>query len=198
MGVRTGSAGGRGGTWTLGPRWEGLGSGLRGGRREGLGFGLLGPRRGKLGFWVRGAGVGICGSERGGAGIWSLVSRKMGLGSWVRGRMGCGLDFWVREGRRLRSWVRGGKGSGPGSEVGVPGSGPLGPREEGLGAPTPLREKETGSQMKSSSVLPSQYGGTQYSLVVFNTVDCAPESYVQCHAPTSSAYEFVTWLDGIK
>uniref|UniRef100_A0A8C7B9N6 Mediator of RNA polymerase II transcription subunit 25 n=1 Tax=Neovison vison TaxID=452646 RepID=A0A8C7B9N6_NEOVI len=42
------------------------------------------------------------------------------------------------------------------------------------------------------------YGGTQYSLVVFNTVDCAPESYVQCHAPTSSAYEFVTWLDGIK
>uniref|UniRef100_A0A8C2S4X0 Mediator of RNA polymerase II transcription subunit 25 n=1 Tax=Capra hircus TaxID=9925 RepID=A0A8C2S4X0_CAPHI len=52
--------------------------------------------------------------------------------------------------------------------------------------------------MKSSPVLPSQYGGTQYSLVVFNTVDCAPESYVQCHAPTSSAYEFVTWLDGIK
>ncbi|MBV96082.1 Mediator of RNA polymerase II transcription subunit 25, partial [Eschrichtius robustus] len=43
-----------------------------------------------------------------------------------------------------------------------------------------------------------EYGGTQYSLVVFNTVDCAPESYVQCHAPTSSAYEFVTWLDGIK
>ncbi|MEJ1287012.1 mediator complex subunit 25 [Cricetulus griseus] len=42
------------------------------------------------------------------------------------------------------------------------------------------------------------YGGTQYSLVVFNTVDCAPESYVQCHAPTSSAYEFVTWLNGIK
>lgn len=42
------------------------------------------------------------------------------------------------------------------------------------------------------------YGGTQYSLVVFNTVDCAPESYVQCHAPTSSAYEFVTWLDSIK
>lgn len=52
--------------------------------------------------------------------------------------------------------------------------------------------------MKSYSVLLSQYGGTQYSLVVFNTVDCAPESYVQCHAPTSSAYEFVTWLDGIK
>ncbi|TFJ96938.1 glycine cleavage system protein H [Platysternon megacephalum] len=42
------------------------------------------------------------------------------------------------------------------------------------------------------------YGGTQYSLVVFNTVDCAPESYVQCHAPTSSAYEFVAWLDGIQ
>ncbi|XP_076987058.1 mediator of RNA polymerase II transcription subunit 25 isoform X2 [Tamandua tetradactyla] len=42
------------------------------------------------------------------------------------------------------------------------------------------------------------YGGTQYSLVVFNTVDCAPESYVQCHAPTSSAYEFVTWLDSIN
>ncbi|ELK32201.1 Mediator of RNA polymerase II transcription subunit 25 [Myotis davidii] len=41
-------------------------------------------------------------------------------------------------------------------------------------------------------------GGTQYSLVVFNTVDCAPECYVQCHAATSSAYEFVTWLDGIK
>lgn len=36
-GVRTGSAGGRGGTWTLGPRWEGLGPGLRGRRREGLG-----------------------------------------------------------------------------------------------------------------------------------------------------------------
>ena len=52
--------------------------------------------------------------------------------------------------------------------------------------------------MKSFSALPFQYGGTQYSLVVFNTVDCAPESYVQCHAPTSSAYEFVTWLDGIK
>ncbi|XP_029440005.1 mediator of RNA polymerase II transcription subunit 25 isoform X1 [Rhinatrema bivittatum] len=42
------------------------------------------------------------------------------------------------------------------------------------------------------------YGGTQYSLVVFNTVDCAPESYVQCHPPTSSAYEFVTWLDSIQ
>uniref|UniRef100_A0A674IYV7 Mediator of RNA polymerase II transcription subunit 25 n=1 Tax=Terrapene triunguis TaxID=2587831 RepID=A0A674IYV7_9SAUR len=26
----------------------------------------------------------------------------------------------------------------------------------------------------------------------------APESYVQCHAPTSSAYEFVAWLDGIQ
>ncbi|KAG7254856.1 hypothetical protein CRUP_031056 [Coryphaenoides rupestris] len=34
------------------------------------------------------------------------------------------------------------------------------------------------------------YGGTQYGLVVFNTVDCAPESYAQCHAPTSSAFEF--------
>ncbi|XP_071657272.1 mediator of RNA polymerase II transcription subunit 25 isoform X2 [Patagioenas fasciata] len=42
------------------------------------------------------------------------------------------------------------------------------------------------------------FGGTQYSLVVFNTVDCAPESYVQCHAPTSSAYEFLTWLDSIQ
>ncbi|XP_023654356.1 mediator of RNA polymerase II transcription subunit 25 isoform X2 [Paramormyrops kingsleyae] len=42
------------------------------------------------------------------------------------------------------------------------------------------------------------YGGTQYSLVVFNTVDCAPESYVQCHAPTSSAFEFVTWIDSIQ
>uniref|UniRef100_A0A3B1KIU9 Mediator of RNA polymerase II transcription subunit 25 n=1 Tax=Astyanax mexicanus TaxID=7994 RepID=A0A3B1KIU9_ASTMX len=41
------------------------------------------------------------------------------------------------------------------------------------------------------------YGGTQYGLVVFNTVDCAPESYVQCHAPTSSAYEFVSWIDKI-
>lgn len=51
---------------------------------------------------------------------------------------------------------------------------------------------------RNISLPPFQYGGTQYSLVVFNTVDCAPESYVQCHAPTSSAYEFVTWLDGIK
>ncbi|XP_022529723.1 mediator of RNA polymerase II transcription subunit 25 isoform X2 [Astyanax mexicanus] len=42
------------------------------------------------------------------------------------------------------------------------------------------------------------YGGTQYGLVVFNTVDCAPESYVQCHAPTSSAYEFVSWIDKIQ
>lgn len=42
------------------------------------------------------------------------------------------------------------------------------------------------------------YGGTQYSLVVFNTVDCAPESYVQCHAPTSSAFEFVSWIDSIQ
>ncbi|KAM6996860.1 mediator of RNA polymerase II transcription subunit 25 isoform 2-T2 [Passerculus sandwichensis] len=42
------------------------------------------------------------------------------------------------------------------------------------------------------------FGGTQYSLVVFNTVDCAPESYVQCHAPTSSAWEFLTWLDSIQ
>ncbi|KAL0197820.1 hypothetical protein M9458_006360, partial [Cirrhinus mrigala] len=41
------------------------------------------------------------------------------------------------------------------------------------------------------------YGGTQYGLVVFNTVDCAPESYVQCHAPTSSAFEFVSWIDSI-
>lgn len=42
------------------------------------------------------------------------------------------------------------------------------------------------------------YGGTQYGLVVFNTVDCAPESYVQCHAPTSSAFEFVSWIDNIQ
>ncbi|XP_066843242.1 LOW QUALITY PROTEIN: mediator of RNA polymerase II transcription subunit 25-like [Anser cygnoides] len=42
------------------------------------------------------------------------------------------------------------------------------------------------------------FGGTQYSLVVFNTVDCAPESYVQCQAPTSSAHEFLTWLDGVR
>ncbi|XP_068033959.1 mediator of RNA polymerase II transcription subunit 25 [Anomalospiza imberbis] len=42
------------------------------------------------------------------------------------------------------------------------------------------------------------FGGTQYSLVVFNTVDCAPESYVQSHAPTSSAWEFLTWLDSIQ
>lgn len=69
----------------------------------------------------------------------------------------------------------------------------LDPREAGAGSCS-----ASGSQMKSFSVLPFQYGGTQYSLVVFNTVDCAPESYVQCHAPTSSAYEFVTWLDGIK
>ncbi|KAF0032991.1 hypothetical protein F2P81_015281 [Scophthalmus maximus] len=43
-----------------------------------------------------------------------------------------------------------------------------------------------------------EYGGTQYGLVVFNTVDCAPESYVQCHAPTSSAFEFVSWIDSIQ
>ncbi|XP_029015400.1 mediator of RNA polymerase II transcription subunit 25 isoform X2 [Betta splendens] len=42
------------------------------------------------------------------------------------------------------------------------------------------------------------YGGTQYGLVVFNTVDCAPESYAQCHAPTSSAFEFVSWIDSIQ
>ncbi|XP_033827315.1 mediator of RNA polymerase II transcription subunit 25 isoform X2 [Periophthalmus magnuspinnatus] len=42
------------------------------------------------------------------------------------------------------------------------------------------------------------YGGTQYGLVVFNTVDCAPESYVQCHAPTSSAFEFVSWINSIQ
>lgn len=42
------------------------------------------------------------------------------------------------------------------------------------------------------------YGGTQYGLVVFNTVDCAPESYVQCHAPTSSAFEFVSWINNIQ
>ncbi|XP_012727596.2 mediator of RNA polymerase II transcription subunit 25 isoform X2 [Fundulus heteroclitus] len=42
------------------------------------------------------------------------------------------------------------------------------------------------------------YGGTQYALVVFNTVDCAPESYAQCHAPTSSAFEFVSWIDSIQ
>uniref|UniRef100_A0A8C6KUL5 Mediator of RNA polymerase II transcription subunit 25 n=3 Tax=Nothobranchius TaxID=28779 RepID=A0A8C6KUL5_NOTFU len=42
------------------------------------------------------------------------------------------------------------------------------------------------------------YGGTQYGLVVFNTVECAPESYVQCHAPTSSAFEFVSWIDKIQ
>ncbi|XP_055008750.1 mediator of RNA polymerase II transcription subunit 25 isoform X2 [Boleophthalmus pectinirostris] len=42
------------------------------------------------------------------------------------------------------------------------------------------------------------YGGTQYGLVVFNTVDCAPESYVQCHAPTSSAFEFVSWIKSIQ
>lgn len=46
--------------------------------------------------------------------------------------------------------------------------------------------------------LSHQYGGTQYGLVVFNTVDCAPESYVQCHAPTSSAFEFVSWIDSIQ
>ncbi|XP_068785409.1 mediator of RNA polymerase II transcription subunit 25 isoform X2 [Struthio camelus] len=42
------------------------------------------------------------------------------------------------------------------------------------------------------------FGGTQYSLVVFNAVDCAPESYVQSHAPTSSAHEFLTWLDRVQ
>ncbi|XP_046872503.1 mediator of RNA polymerase II transcription subunit 25 isoform X2 [Hypomesus transpacificus] len=42
------------------------------------------------------------------------------------------------------------------------------------------------------------YGGSQYGLVVFNTVDCAPESYVQCLAPTSSAFEFVSWIDSIQ
>lgn len=50
----------------------------------------------------------------------------------------------------------------------------------------------------SISALSFQYGGTQYGLVVFNTVDCAPESYVQCHAPTSSAFEFVSWIDSIQ
>lgn len=50
----------------------------------------------------------------------------------------------------------------------------------------------------ANSLLFSQYGGTQYGLVVFNTVDCAPESYVQCHAPTSSAFEFVSWIDSIQ
>lgn len=44
----------------------------------------------------------------------------------------------------------------------------------------------------------TQYGGSQYGLVVFNTVDCAPESYVQCLAPTSSAFEFVSWIDSIQ
>uniref|UniRef100_A0A8C6ERG8 Mediator of RNA polymerase II transcription subunit 25 n=1 Tax=Marmota marmota marmota TaxID=9994 RepID=A0A8C6ERG8_MARMA len=78
----------------------------------------------------------------------------------------------------------------PGSEGG--GLGSRTPWSEGReGSCDPyffLREKELGSLIKLFS----------YSLVVFNTVDCAPESYVQCHAPTSSAYEFVTWLDGIK
>uniref|UniRef100_UPI00358EAB88 mediator of RNA polymerase II transcription subunit 25 isoform X2 n=1 Tax=Myxine glutinosa TaxID=7769 RepID=UPI00358EAB88 len=42
------------------------------------------------------------------------------------------------------------------------------------------------------------YGGTQYNLVVFHTVDRAPDAYVQCFAPTSSAHEFVRWLDSIR
>lgn len=69
------------------------------------------------------------------------------------------------------------------------------PGVEGAGAASPDSSE---FPVKSFSFFATQYGGTQYSLVVFNTVDCAPESYVQCHAPTSSAYEFVTWLDGIK
>uniref|UniRef100_I3MJS3 Mediator of RNA polymerase II transcription subunit 25 n=1 Tax=Ictidomys tridecemlineatus TaxID=43179 RepID=I3MJS3_ICTTR len=73
----------------------------------------------------------------------------------------------------------------------IEGTANLGPYFEGLRKHYLL--PELGSLIKLFS-----YGGTQYSLVVFNTVDCAPESYVQCHAPTSSAYEFVTWLDGIK
>lgn len=40
--------------------------------------------------------------------------------------------------------------------------------------------------------------GTQYSLVAFNTVAYAPESYVQYLTHTSRAYEFVPWVDGIK
>lgn len=54
------------------------------------------------------------------------------------------------------------------------------------------------SIVTSISALSFEYGGTQYGLVVFNTVDCAPESYVQCHAPTSSAFEFVSWIDSIQ
>lgn len=127
----------------------------------------------------------------------------MGLLSLREAGRGTGLPCLREEGA--------GDGT-PGSERVGNGDRTPGLREKGPGDGTPslrelemetdpgLREEGAGlaSQMKSSSVLSSQYGGTQYSLVVFNTVDCAPESYVQCHAPTSSAYEFVTWLDGIK
>ena len=106
-------------------------------------------------------------------------------GSWESGLLG------LRE-EGAGTWTPGFEGGGAG--VWNPGS-----KGRGAGSPnSPEGKGSWGSQMKNFSVLPFQYGGTQYSLVVFNTVDCAPESYVQCHAPTSSAYEFVTWLDGIK
>lgn len=97
-----------------------------------------------------------------------LRAEGLGVGLRVQGR---GWGFGFRAGGR-RGW---------------------GPDPRGRGSPD-----SSEFPVKSFSFFASQYGGTQYSLVVFNTVDCAPESYVQCHAPTSSAYEFVTWLDGIK
>lgn len=114
-----------------------------------------------------------------------LMLRAEGLGFGFLGSREeeLGFGLWVRE-------------TGWGSDSGLEGgAGVRIPGFEGGGAGSPDSSEVP---VKSFSFLPSQYGGTQYSLVVFNTVDCAPESYVQCHAPTSSAYEFVTWLDGIK
>uniref|UniRef100_G3TCR8 Mediator of RNA polymerase II transcription subunit 25 n=1 Tax=Loxodonta africana TaxID=9785 RepID=G3TCR8_LOXAF len=80
----------------------------------------------------------------------------------------------------------------------IEGTANLGPYFEGLRKHYLLPAIDLRPRPPTLTAFGGDYGGTQYSLVVFNTVDCAPESYVQCHAPTSSAYEFVTWLDGIK
>ena len=101
----------------------------RGGRGLGLDSWVRGGRGWCLDSWVRGAGVGIRGSERGEAGVWILVSRRMRLGSWVLGPGSEGGWAGVRTSESQR-----GGGPGLGSVAGVLGSGPPGPREEGLGS----------------------------------------------------------------
>lgn len=121
-----------GGTWTLGPRWEGSGPDS-GSEAGGLGFGHLGPRGWGRDLRVQaGRSWGLdSGFQENGARVLGL--REGGTGVRTNGSKEGGSGLGSRQEGRL----------GSGSEVGVLGSGP---RVEGEAeAQFPLKEKGAGS-----------------------------------------------------